>query len=897
MYIDEPRVLWKDQNPLRLSLGRPIPKPAPPVYQYYYYLFDTFITDENPVSTGNRVCEPGPENLTMVNWAGGSYFQVTNNTLYWDRPSSSQNLDNFKIERLGIDRQPGLTVYTKYYPEIIQNTDFFGTCYQSDLNTLRPTLNTSVANTYYYPMSASTWYEVASIYYHNGNANFIRGGDEYPNWTLMLSNFNNDLTGVDYKIRNFNGQFYTDDNKVIYNTDNRIKTKRYLTSYNSIVKSGTVANLEADSLINLDWMPDTNSTLDILFRREDDDNCFRLNCQQGNNLRLYRISGGSQTELDAGKTQSWSTSTTEGYKIQIRCENSGISTHVDINKKHEIFDTFNQSQTGVKILSSHSGIGNLECYPLYWRNSIEEIAPTGGYSLSETPDTNKIAVVFDIHASLDNTLPMYFRENRCKAIPGYINQVNPHAIIFGGDQGNVYGRLGDYELFKDYIWNRIDSRIQKYQIRGNHDEDFDSATGDNNQFTIFDSIFPSGEYPYHFYYDWTGANVRVIAPHTYVEHTGTYGGTYKNFWHIDNDESDWLAEKIDEMPYGYKAAVITHPPYALAFGNQIHYWLGANYLDSIINTRSGDIMAWFNGHRHSTNNTTVHSGVYCVNCVACGEAGYGFLLFNNEEQDQTLRVYTKHGRNNNKQYNSTFPIMEFDNGLLELFTGNIASYSTNLTTKNYNGSCIKIREGGSDNLYDIGFINGTLDSTSIASYCGSNYGYVDTWYDQGTGSVHLHQSNFGKQPLIYHPNSGVLNDTNGNPYIYFSGNTTSLTGIISKIDQDFSIIGVGNFGQLESGYILGSENNVYLGSSGNNVFISAGNPITGGSLIGGSKIIIGNYNGAASEVIENITNLVTDDAGSNELSGLFAVGSDYNGSNNYFNMSLNQLLIFNTSQS
>ncbi len=69
--------------------------------------------------------------------------------------------------------------------------------------------------------------------------------------------------------------------------------------------------------------------------------------------------------------------------------------------------------------------------------------------------------------------------------------------------------------------------------------------------------------------------------------------------------------------------------------------------------------------------------------------------------------------------------------LLDTYTGAAAAYSVRLLDKDYSGSCMRIRRDSDDSETDIGFdSSGDLDTSAIATHCGSANGYVVTWYDQ-----------------------------------------------------------------------------------------------------------------------------------------------------------------------
>lgn len=120
--------------------------------------------------------------------------------------------------------------------------------------------------------------------------------------------------------------------------------------------------------------------------------------------------------------------------------------------------------------------------------------------------------------------------------------------------------------------------------------------------------------------------------------------------------------------------------------------------------------------------------------------------------------------------------------LLDAYTGSSISYSVRRLNSAYTGACMRVREAGSNTETDIGFdSNGYLDTSAIASHCGSNNGFVSKWYSQstsgGTGSGNdAVQATAVDQMKIYDANTGVLTD-NGVAALY-AANNTSGTGHI-----------------------------------------------------------------------------------------------------------------------
>ena len=95
-------------------------------------------------------------------------------------------------------------------------------------------------------------------------------------------------------------------------------------------------------------------------------------------------------------------------------------------------------------------------------------------------------------------------------------------------------------------------------------------------------------------------------------------------------------------------------------------------------------------------------------------------------------------------------------------------YGLRKVNDGYTGNCIEVREDGGDSYANIGFdAHGNLNEEALLTHCGSNSGFVRTWYDQSGNSQNLAQAGENKQPQIV--SSGAVLKTNGRPTIKFDG--------------------------------------------------------------------------------------------------------------------------------
>ena len=111
-------------------------------------------------------------------------------------------------------------------------------------------------------------------------------------------------------------------------------------------------------------------------------------------------------------------------------------------------------------------------------------------------------------------------------------------------------------------------------------------------------------------------------------------------------------------------------------------------------------------------------------------------------------------------------------GLLDTYSGAAAAYSLRQLRSAYTGDAVRVRRSNDNAEADIGFSNNELDTTALAAHCGSNDGFVVTWYDQAS-SNDATQSTTANQPKIYDGTTGVVTQ-DGKPAIQFDGSNDRL---------------------------------------------------------------------------------------------------------------------------
>ena len=131
--------------------------------------------------------------------------------------------------------------------------------------------------------------------------------------------------------------------------------------------------------------------------------------------------------------------------------------------------------------------------------------------------------------------------------------------------------------------------------------------------------------------------------------------------------------------------------------------------------------------------------------------------------------------------------------LLDTYTGAAAAYSVRKLRSAYTGSCMRVREDGTDTETDIPFdTNGDLDTAAIGTHCGSNNGFVVTWYEQSTNGRDIEQPTAGTpslQPKIYDgtTQSVVTDGISSIPAIYFDGSNALESSSFTTVSQPLTV--------------------------------------------------------------------------------------------------------------
>jgi hypothetical protein len=231
--------------------------------------------------------------------------------------------------------------------------------------------------------------------------------------------------------------------------------------------------------------------------------------------------------------------------------------------------------------------------------------------------------------------------------------------------------------------------------------------------------------------------------------------------------------------------------------------------------------------------------------------------------------------------------------LLDTYSGAAAAYSLRKLSSSYSGNCVTVRRD-SDNLdANIGFSGGVLDTSALASHCGSANGFVATWFDQSGNSRNATQLTATNQPKIYDGTTGVVTE-DGKPAIEFipASSTDLSSGGSLSIGTIFTVTKTSASGRST---IVGGAGNVFLRTDGTVIDISAVSPLElSGQTIGSYNLIYGLYNGVNSELGNRGGTVATGDAGNGSYAD-FHIGSKNN--SNFALGTMQEIIIYSSDQS
>lgn len=258
-------------------------------------------------------------------------------------------------------------------------------------------------------------------------------------------------------------------------------------------------------------------------------------------------------------------------------------------------------------------------------------------------------------------------------------------------------------------------------------------------------------------------------------------------------------------------------------------------------------------------------------------------------------------------------------GILDTYTGAGAGYSIRRLNSAYTGYCMKVVRSTDSVEQDIGFdASGDFDAAALATFIGSNTGYVGKWYDQSGNGFDATAHNYGVN-LTTHPEiriSGTDQTLNSVIAIKISGTRRfawTNTGLDLDLMMTFSpkatmMMCVGQIGSTPASPMImefyeNSTSDDYLGlyESGG-MRVDFGN---GGSGLGGAftnavqKCWYGQVNGSTYQVWENNTSIGSaTNASTQTLSGTGINAKIGGGGTTASNMDgyIQELIVWPTSQ-
>ena len=241
--------------------------------------------------------------------------------------------------------------------------------------------------------------------------------------------------------------------------------------------------------------------------------------------------------------------------------------------------------------------------------------------------------------------------------------------------------------------------------------------------------------------------------------------TFGNRMVFDTQKSGWLYD-------------------GLYSGNPIDYnneqKLG--FLD--LQTGGGNAKAYVNGQLHDTDTYSARS-ITGDNKIGFGGTQYmigdvqEFIIWTSDQSDNRSVIQD--------DINNYYSVYE-KTKLLDFHPDAAAAYSLRKLMGQYSGSAIKVRRDSDDTTQDIGFdANGDLDTAALAAFCGSDNGFVETWYDQA-GSNDATQTTTTKQPKIYDGDDGVVTENAEAAMDVTEGQGWSLSSAVGASSQKFAFI-------------------------------------------------------------------------------------------------------------
>jgi hypothetical protein len=323
------------------------------------YLFrDEFTTDLTAGNVNGTAAEPGPGTRSVVD--SGSYMTITSSQLYTTNHAGAFTDPRFYVND-GQARVCGKALFFQVKTDIASIggwfSDTLGATGKSVLSLYQ--LNGTTAQSFPGGDTAdattvNTVYSVACILRGTGGYIVVKGGSQYPTWTLIWPHLLGTTTPL-YPLFSGNGggAIWRDNIGVTqlpapFNTDDGIATQ----TMNPASVNDTITH-EANAILHGVWAAVTGEVWELSVRRTDDDNRWIVRCTQADStIKLIEMNAGGETERSSA-AQTWTNGTS--YRVVVRMVGNTIKTLVAVvstsspsSKNSYTSATFNNTATQAK---------------------------------------------------------------------------------------------------------------------------------------------------------------------------------------------------------------------------------------------------------------------------------------------------------------------------------------------------------------------------------------------------------------------------------------------------------------------------------------------------------------------------------------------------------------------
>jgi hypothetical protein len=249
--------------------------------------------------------------------------------------------------------------------------------------------------------------------------------------------------------------------------------------------------------------------------------------------------------------------------------------------------------------------------------------------------------------------------------------------------------------------------------------------------------------------------------------------------------------------------------------------------------------------------------------------------------------------------------------LLDAYSGAAAAYSLRLLNTSYVGFAIRVRRSSDNTEADIGFnVNDELDTIALLAFCGAGNGFVKTWYDQSGNGYDATQATALNQPQIVSSGSVILD--NNKPALQFDGSNDDLRhsneimngsqlcmiGVAKKTVNTPNTRFLDQSGTLYGGGLLLSTPDRYAAAFTRFNGTLVDNNTTD-DYINVRVLMFGNFTSGLSTLSingsEKLSNSLTF-SGNGDTGVPFSIGSDGAGNNQYHPGTVQEILVYRTSQ-